>query len=100
MGEKATNVGENASDDGSDSYTVELEISLICLMKQTNFQFQSPTENGKKSCRGCKLLQIVLALLEKSESPHLLMKFCQNCEISNSHRSKMGGSKGVRVANM
>ena len=85
---------------GSDSYAVELEISIICLMKQTNFHFWSPTENGKKSCRGCKLLQIVLALLKKSKSPHLLMKFCQNREISNSHRSKKGGSKGVRVANM
>ena len=69
-------------------------------MKQTNFHFWSPTENGKKSCRGCKLLQIVLALLKKFESPHLLMKICQNRKISNSHRSKMGGSKGVRVANM
>ena len=69
-------------------------------MKQTNFHFWSQTENGKKSCRGCKLLQIVLALLKKSKSPHLLVKFCQNREISNSHRSKKGGSKGVRVANM
>ena len=49
---------------GCDSYTVELEISIICLMKQTNFHFWSQTENGKKSCRGCKLLQIVLALLK------------------------------------
>ena len=41
-----------------------------------------------------------IGIVKKPESPRLLMKSCQNREISISHRSKMGGSKGVRVANM
>ena len=85
---------------GSDCWTYEPEINFKCLMKQTNFHIKSTTGSCKKSWMGFKLLQMVIALLEKSKSLHVLLKFCKNHKISKSHRSKMGWSKGVKVANM